>query len=193
MRNLLSALLILLLAGTGAIYFAGDTAEQDAANAGASPLDEDYDYYIQNVRTTRFGSDGAAVSQLEAERVTHFPDGDRAELQKPQLETFGVEGDAWRVAANAGTLAPDPQRDEDRLDLAGDVQLRKPLQDGDFIEMSTSALTVFPGTEQAETSAPVALRMAGSQLDGIGLEARLAENYVHLNNSKGTHAPSPSP
>jgi LPS export ABC transporter protein LptC len=194
MKNLLP-LLVVLLAGIGVALFMVELDRGDAAVASAdqSPLEAAYDYYIEGMRTTRFGSDGQATSQLKASAVTHYPDGDRAELQAPELKTFGDENDAWQVSAAAGTLVPDAERSEDRLDLQGDVELHKPLAGGDFADVRTSALTVFTTTEEVTTTAAVALQMRNTRLEGIGMQALLAENYFHLDDGKGTHEPAPRP
>jgi lipopolysaccharide export system protein LptC len=195
MKNLLAAIILVLVAGAGAVYFTARAPfdESVSAPSGTSPPDEDYDYYVQNMRTTRFNSSGQPASQLEAERVTHFPDGDRAELQMPAFKSFGVERDAWQVSAETGTLAPDAERGEDRLELAGAVQLYKPLAAGDFADVRTTALTVFTDSEEAASDVPVALEMRDTHLEGVGLRARLTENYFQLNDSKGSHDPATRP
>jgi LPS export ABC transporter protein LptC len=193
MKNLLLALLVLLAAGAGALYFGAAGREEAAAAAsGTSPLDEDYDYYIADMRATRFGSDGQAVSELQAERVTHFPD-DRAELETPAFKSFAGENDEWQASAQAGTLVPDPERGEDRLELMGAVQLYKPLEAGNFADLRTTTLTVFIDSEEASSTAPYTLQMRGSRMDGVGMSARLPENYFQLDNGKGTHDPAARP
>ncbi|MGV3592606.1 MAG: LPS export ABC transporter periplasmic protein LptC [Gammaproteobacteria bacterium] len=191
--KLIAALVFVLLAASAATFLITglehDTGEQ--AMRSSSPLDEAYDYYVQDMHATRFAADGRAISQLRAGRVTHFPDGDRAELQAPAFTSF--DGEAWQVSAATGTLVPDAQRNEDRLELEGKVELRKPLTQGDFIELSTSALTVYVASEEASSEVPVELRMRGSRLNGSGMQARLAENYINLNDSHGTHEPATRP
>jgi LPS export ABC transporter protein LptC len=125
------------------------------------------------------------------QRVTHFPEDDRAELAQPDFVSF--DNDAWQVGARTGTLVRDTQRDEDRLDLAGDVKLRKPLSNGDVVEVDTSELTVFIDTEEAYSEAPVELRTRSSRLNGIGMQARLAQNIVKVNDGNGTHVPATKP
>lgn len=178
-----------------ATLFVTATEPEQSANdeSGASPLDADYDYYVEDMRTTRFGADGQALSQLQAARVTHYPDGDRAELAAPMFRTFGAAGDTWQVGADAGTLAPYAARAEDRLDLVGNVQLQKPQESGDFVEVRTSALTVFIATEEVVSTAPVTVQTRGLRHEGVGMRALLAENYIKLNDGKGTYDPSPNP
>ncbi len=191
MKNLVLALILIVAAGAGAVFFASSGALDGAATtATASPLDEDYDYYIQDMRTTRFDSGGQPVSQLQAARVTHYPDGDRAELQAPAFKSFGVGTDAWQVSASAGTLSPDAERAEDRLELQGDVQLYKPVAREDFFDIRTSALTVFPDTEEVTGDAPVTFQTRGSRVDSAGVRARLAEDDITLTDGNATHDPN---
>ncbi len=195
MKNVLFTLVFLLLAGVGVALITGEMSrgEADVATSGPSPLDADYDYYIQDMRATRFGSDGQPVSQLTAARVTHYPDGDRAELQAPAFKAFGGENDAWQASAATGTLAPDAERAEERLDLQGDVALYKPQALGDFWDVQTSALAVYLTTEEAATTAPVALQTRNTRVDGVGMRALLAENTIQLNDGKSTHDPAQRP
>lgn len=195
MKSLYWPLALILLAGVAAALWLAEGKQPETATAesGASPLDADYDYYIQDMLTTRFNSAGQMLSQLQAERVTHYPDGDRAELQAPSYTAFGAAADAWQVSAEAGTLAPDAARAEDRLELQGQVVLNKPLASGDFVEVRTSALTVFTDAEEALTTAPVAVRTRDTRLDGAGMQALLAQDYIKLNDGRGTHDPTPLP
>jgi LPS export ABC transporter protein LptC len=195
MKNTLLLLIFILLAGAGTVFFMTERqrgTEPDLAD-GASPRAADYDYYINDMRATRFDSNGRPVSQLRAERVTHYPDGDRAELQAPRFTAFGDTNDAWQVSANAGTLAPDAERDEDRLELQGEVELHKPMADGDFADVRTSALTVFTTSEEAVATVPVSVQMRGSRHEGGGMRALLAEGHLQLNDGKGTYDPTTRP
>lgn len=194
MKNLLLALLVIMVAGSGAVYFsAGERDEGAAAATGTSPLDEDYDYYIADMHATRFAGNGQAVSELQAARVTHYPDDDRAELEAPAFRSFGADSDEWQVKAQTGTLTPDPERNEDRLELAGAVELYKPAPSGNFADLRTTALTVFVDSEEASSSAPYELRMRGSRMNGTGLNVRLTENHFQLNDGTGTHDPAARP
>ena len=168
MKSLLLALLVILIAGSGAVFFAAGGSDEALLASAPSPLDADYDYYIADMRATRFGGDGQPVSQLKAERVTHYPEGDRAELQAPEFRTFGASRDPWQVTATTGTLAPDAAQATDRLALAGEVLLHKPLDDGNFVDISTSELTVFVDTEEVISSAAVTIQTRDTRLDGVG-------------------------
>jgi LPS export ABC transporter protein LptC len=193
-KSLLPALaFIVALAAVAALFIAdtGNDAGAPAADATAA-LDADYDY-VQDMRTTRFSADGQALSQLQATRVTYYADGDRAELVAPRFQTFGATGDPWQVAADAGTLVPDAARNEDRLDLAGNVELHKPLESGNFVDVRTNELTVFVATEELISAAPVTVQTRDTRIESVGMRALLAEDYIQWNNGKGTYVPAPKP
>ncbi len=59
--------------------------------------------------------------------------------------------------------------------------------------MSTPALTVYTDTEEALSTAAVALRTRDTRMQGIGMRALLAEDYIQLNDGNGTHEPKPLP
>ncbi len=183
-----------LLLGAAAVLWFPQRSGPGTAETSTSPLAADYDYYIQNLQTTRFGSDGRAVSELRAERVTHYPDGDRAVLEAPRFTAYGEPGSVWQVGAETGTLTPDAKSGEERLELNGEVVLEKALTAGDFLEVRTTALTVFTGTEEAETAQPVTVRTRNTRLTGTGLRALLAQQRLELlNDVRGSHDPTPLP
>jgi LPS export ABC transporter protein LptC len=195
MKNALLLLIFILLAGAGTVFFMTERQRGTGLDVAdtASPRAADYDYYINAMRATRFDSDGRPVSQLRAERVTHYPDGDRAELQAPRFTAFGDTNDAWQVSANAGTLAPDAGRAEDRLELQGEVELHKPMADGDFVDVRTSALTVFTTSEEAIANVPVSVQMRGFRLESGGMRALLADDHFQWKDGKGTYDPTTRP
>lgn len=193
MKTLYWPLAFFLLAGIATVLWLPDrnAPAETAGNTGVELLAADYDYYIQNMQTTRFGADGQAVSQLRAERVTHYPDGDRAELQAPGFTALGTVSDAWQVSAATGTLVPDAESAGERLELQGRVVLNKALARGDFLEVRTTALTVYPDAEEAVTAAPVSLQTRDTRLESTGMRVLLATDYIKLNEGRGTHDPAP--
>jgi LPS export ABC transporter protein LptC len=195
MAQRLTALTLIVVAAVAALLWLQDrAARRDAGGAqSASPLDAPYDYYVSGLRSEYFGGDGTLRSRLEATRVTHYPEGDRAELQAPRYTAFGRDGNVWQVGADTGTLAPDTERGEDRLDLEGTVELRKPLVSGGALQIRTSSLAVFTEAEEAVTNAAVSVRTADTQLDANGMQTFLAQDYIRLNEGTGIHDPTRNP
>jgi lipopolysaccharide export system protein LptC len=193
MQRVTAFALVLAAAFAALVWMQERAARRDESVAAPkSPFDAPYDYYVSGLRSERFDGDGELRSRLEAARVTHYPDGDRAELQAPRYTAFGRDGGVWQVGADTGTLAPDAQRGEDRLDLLGAVELRKPLASGGALQIRTTALAVFTGAEETVTDAPVSVRTPDTTLAGTGLQALLAEERIRLlHEVRGSHDPTP--
>lgn len=184
-----STLLLLWLIGKA-------NRDDGAANAGdAQVAAQDYDYYLTDMQSTRFGAEGQAVYHLVAAQVTHYPETDLAVLETPRLTYFEASRAPWTVTAREGRLSPDSARDEERLDLEGEVLLRQQAEGSDPLEIQTPTLTVFPVSEEAVTTAAVTVLATNSRLESIGLRARLGSEKIELLNAvKGyhrQHAPLP--
>lgn len=168
------------------------SADRDPGDEAA--LAAEYDYYITGMRTTNFdGLSAAVTSQLEAQRVTHYPEGDRSILEAPRLLSFQSQGNTWQVTAEHGTLHPDPERGDERLDLRFQVDLQQPGS-STAPRLLTEALTVFPGREEAYSDQAVTLILRGMQMDGIGMQAWLADHRIRiLEDVTSTYEQTPAP
>jgi lipopolysaccharide export system protein LptC len=193
----LSLPLFLVISTVLLLWLIGKANRDDggADNGPALPTGQDYDYYLSSVQSTRFGPTGQTVYHLVATRVTHYPDTDLAIMEAPRLTYFEASRAPWTVTAVEGRLSPDAGRNEERLDLVGDVVLRQAGASGTVVEMQTAALTIFPVSEEALTDAAVTLLATGTRLESIGLHAELASEKIELLNAvKGyhtQHAPLP--
>lgn len=167
-------------------------ANRDDGGADAADTQlagRDFDYYLSGMQSTRFGAEGQTVYHLEATRVTHYPDSDLTLLEAPQLTYFETRTTPWTVTAREGRLSPDAARNEDRLDLEGEVLLQQQADSGDQVEVRTRILTVFPASEEAVTDAAVTVLAPTTRLESIGLRAMLATEKIELLNAvKGYHA-----
>lgn len=159
-------------------------------DALAANMTAPYDYYMNNMRTTRFTAEGQLAYRLNATRITHFPEGDHAVLDHPDLFWQGEDEKSWRLTSLTGDLRKAIATGEDELLLQGDVQLASELQPGQPVLMKTETLTVQTVSRTASTQAPVSMDAEGISLQGIGMEMRLADNYIKLlNEVRGAYEP----
>lgn len=162
--------------------------EVDSALAGNAA--EPYDYYMNGMRTTRFAVNGDLAYRLNATRVTHFPEGDQAFLENPDLLWVGEDQSPWRLSARRGNLRPTPAGDEEQLLLESDVVLVTDLSSGQPMRISTDSLTVLTLSRTASTQAPVSVTSPGVAMQGVGMDLRLEDNHIELlNEVRGTYAP----
>jgi len=182
MMRKLSLPLFLVISTVLLLWLIGKANRDDggADNGPALLAGQDYDYYLSSVQSTRFGAAGQTVYHLVASRVTHYPDTDLAIMEAPRLTYFEARRAPWTVTAVEGRLSPDAGRNEERLDLVGDVVLRQAGASGTVVEMQTATLTIFPVSEEALTEAAVTLLATGTRLESIGLHAELASEKIEL-------------
>jgi len=156
--------------------------------AARALLQSDFDYYLDDVITTRFSDTGARLYRLEADRIMHFPDGDRAELTAPDFTRYPAGQMPVRVSSLSGELMPGSTATADLLNLRDAVVLERTLDSGALMTASTSSLQLDTATETASTAAPVTLESGNSKLSGTGMRITLADNRIELlADVRGTH------
>jgi lipopolysaccharide export system protein LptC len=181
----------LLLVSIALILFVLERSGNDevgTATAAASALARDYDYYINDMSTTRFTATGQTAWHLQASRVTHYPDGDIAVMEAPRFSYQDEAAAPWQATADTAMLFADTERGEDRIELQGQVLLRQAPADDNFLEVRTALLTLFPDSHEARTDAAVELLSPDSRITGTGLQAWLDRKHVKLLNAvRGTY------
>lgn len=155
---------------------ARDNANQDpqlAANLAAP-----YDYYIASMRSTRFDATGALQYTLAAERATHFPTDNHAELATPVLHWVRAGAAPWTVTARQGNLRQDGNADE--LTLYDEVKADSTLAQSGPLRLETSSLDLLPDLKMARTTAAVTVTTPAIHLQGTGLDLDLTGNTIEL-------------
>ncbi len=144
------------------------------------------DYRLAGVRLRVYDADGALHYRLDAARVVHYPDPDRAELSAPRLRWYPrPEAVPWRVRAPQGEIL---DRGEE-VRLLGRVRIdRAAVGDHAAVAVRTRDLLVWPRRNLAQTDAPVRMRSGGAQMEGIGMRVDLAQDrLLLLSTVRGTY------
>jgi|GEM_PF-771566 Uncharacterized protein conserved in bacteria len=191
-RRLLLTLLpsVLLIGGVVSWLLPGVVERSDVPEAERSPLEAEFDYYIDGMRRFSFEADGRTKHRLEATRVEHYPVDDHAELEQPSLLWYQTDEAPWMLRANAGTLHGTGSEAEDWLELRDDVVLTRPLQDGSTLTARSSRVDAMLATREFSTDQAVTLDTADMHMDSIGMRGNLLDNYVELlDDVRGRHEP----
>lgn|GEM_PF-555816 len=83
------------------------------------------DFYLEDFTTRRFDADGQLQYLLSGRSLSHFPQGDRAEIVEPRLQ-LNEPSLRWSMRASGGRLSRSP----DVITLLEDVVLRREPLDG---------------------------------------------------------------
>ena len=165
------------------------------------------DVYVEDGRITQHDDAGGVRYRLRAQRISHFAprQGAAGATRIEQLELELPDATApWRGRADRGQAAHAPGQEE-RLRLAGNVELDQERPDGGFTRLRTAALTLLPESRLAKTDQPVTILTENSRMSAAGLEADLTSGRMRLlsskeeqvrvvaRNSQTTAEPSPRP
>jgi LPS export ABC transporter protein LptC len=167
-------LLVLLWPDSNNQVLFPDAQEQEAI------LQNDFDYYLDGVITDRFTGPGVLSYRLVADRVMHFPEGDRAVLTTPRFTRYPDNQAPIEVSALTGFLTPGTMEATDILELQDNVVLARTLDNGALLTAKTSSLLMDTGTETATTADPVVIESGRSELRGTGMKITLTDNRVEL-------------
>ena len=144
------------------------------------------DVYVEEGRIIQHDAQGGVRYRLRAQHISHFaPREDAAGATRiEQLEIELPDAVApWRARADRGEAANVPGQEE-RLRLAGNVELDQERTGGAFTRVRTAALTLLPESRLAKTDQPVTILTESSRMSASGLEADLASGRMRLFSSK---------
>jgi lipopolysaccharide export system protein LptC len=149
----------------------------------ADPLQPDF--FMINGRITMLGQDGTPIYHLVSERATHLVGDDSTRLEQPNL-TYFREGEAepWTVTAVYGRVT----EGGDQVMLQEDVVLQQRLPGQLPRRLTTSAMTIFPPKDYAETDQHVRIEAARHVTTATGMQVYFNDGrLILLSNVRGQH------
>ena len=178
-----------------------DWVEEPETLAPVEPLEiqrRRADYYLEDFVTRRFDASGALEYLVAGDTLSHYPEDDRAEIERPRLE-LRRDGASWRARAETGALvrAPDVvtlagdvllERDADASPVPGaDVPANEPADgpvDGpalpDRLEIRADDLSVRIDSNEIFTDGPVEIVAPGWRLGSVGLRSAIDAGKLEL-------------
>ena len=124
------------------------------------------DFYIDNAR----------IQALSKEGKTAYEDGS-THLEQPKLVFYrGEDPKPWLLEADEGLVT----ENGDRVDLKANVLLQQQLTNQPTRRLSTSALTLFPARDYAETDQDVKIEAARSVTTATGMQLFLNDGRLKL-------------
>ncbi len=125
------------------------------------------DYVMTNFIVQRFASDGSLRTQIEGDRLRHYPDDDTIEIEDPRIRAIGSDG-VVTLASARKALA---NGDGSEVQLIGDAQVTRPAHDGEEeIEFRGQFLQAFRNVERIRSHLPVVVTQGQSVVRAGGME-----------------------
>ena len=144
-------LLLMAILALGTWWLVRNAPEVQAPTAPVAPRHEP-DYTMTRFVVQRFASDGALRTQIEGERLRHFPDNDTFEIDDARIRSFGEDGvvtvaNARRALANG---------DGSEVQLFGDAHVLRPAHGkSEAVEFRSEFLHAFRNIERVRSHVPV--------------------------------------
>lgn len=150
-RDVLSSylpLLLMALLALGTWWLVKNTPLLTGATT-AEAVRSDPDYTMTNFVLERFDPSGRLRLRVQGERLRHFPDTDRMEIDKPQFRAFAPDGSVTVAAATRGLA----NGDLSEVQLLGNAEVHR--QGPQALDIRGEFLHAFLVTEQVRSHLPV--------------------------------------
>jgi lipopolysaccharide export system protein LptC len=182
--DLVSAYLpLLMMAGLalGTWWLLRNAPSVDEPRAAVAPRHE-ADYVMTRFVVQRFGSDGALRTQIEGDRLRHFPDDDTLEIDQARIRAIASDGTVTLAAATKALA----NGDGSEVQLLGNAHVTRPGVDAqDTIEFQSEFLHAFRNTERVRSHLPVVVTQGQSVIHAQGMEY---DNLARVVDLKGRNS-----
>lgn len=141
------------------------------------------DLYMEGADISQFDEHGALRYRLRAARVANYPARHVTELDAPRLTLFEQQPSPWTVSAKEGFIHHEVGAESgsgEIVELIDDVKLERRVREGEFIEVTTSKLTLYPQRKYAETDEAVMIQSHTGRTTAHGLRADLKAGQLSL-------------
>ncbi len=159
--------LLLMVMLALATWWLVKNAPQTAEPTSARPVTQDADYTMQGALLQRFDRDGRLRVQVQGERLRHFPDTDRVEIDAVRIRSYGADGSIIVATANKAVT----NGDASQVELVGSAQvLREANAAGEALRFDSEFLRVFLETRRVSSHLPVTFQMGDNSVRAGGFE-----------------------
>ena len=177
--DLVSAYLPLLMMGvlaSGTWWLVRNAPGVDVPRE-AAPLRHEADYTMTHFVVQRFGSDGALQTEIEGDRLRHFPDDNTLEIERARIRAIGSDG-VVTVANARKALA---NGDGSEVQLLGDAHVIRPAHGKEEqVEFRSDFLHAFRNVERLRSHLPVVVTQGQSVVRAEGIEYDNLARVVEL-------------
>ena len=167
-------MMAVLAAGTWWLVRNAPTVETPQAEV--APRHEP-DYQMMHFVVQRFAKDGALRTQIEGDRLRHYPDDDTLEIDQAKIRAVGDDG-VVTLAVAKRALA---NGDGSEVQLIGDAQVTRPAHGNEeAVEFRSEFLHAFRNVERVRSHLPVVVTRGESVVRAGGMEYDNLTRVVEL-------------
>lgn len=146
------------------------------------------DGFVVNGRYRSFDQNGQLETVIYSPRIEQFEARNLATMLLPDATLHDPESaTTWTLTANQGEL----RKDEDIIDLEGDVLVRRPLANGEVATLEAEHLTLDNKQRTVYTDTPVVLTEAHGVTRATGMKAWIDDRVLELQSQVKGHYDTP--
>ena len=178
LRDTLSSYLPLLLMALLALatWWLVKNSPRLAVPAVERPVSSEPDYTMTQFSLERFDASGRLKVRIEGERLRHFPDTDRVEIDQARIQAFTQDGRVT-LATAARALG---NGDGSELQLMGGAEVTAQDATGQPLVMRGEFLHAFLVTERVRSHLPVLVSQGGTVLQASAMDYDNAVRRLEL-------------
>ncbi len=181
---------LLLIVSFIVLFYLFNSATDETPDTGVSGsrVDQNFDYYMSVVDSTRFSAEGSSLYRLQAERILHYPEPELTSIETPRLIFYADEAGPWFLSAAYGTIQQDAERAEDKLELSENVIVQHTDNRGETHNIYTEALTIYLDSRILTTDQDVLMESGNREISSQGMTADLfSKHLTFLGNVQGRY------
>jgi len=163
------------------VWFLLDTASDDEPLYISSLLqmsEQDFDYFMANVDSIHYTSDGEVDYRFKANRITHFPNPEYSLVESPRFLVFREDRSNWEINSTKGRVEIDPETNQERLLLNENVIINGITYDGRQVNILSDSLVIYPAEKNMRSDSDVTIESDGFVSSSRGFTADLNTNIV---------------
>ncbi len=178
LRDTLSSYLPLLLMALLALatWWLVKNSPRLAVPGVERPVSTEPDYTMTKFSLERFDASGRLKVRIEGERLRHFPDTDRVEIDQARIHAFAQDGRVT-LATAARALG---NGDGSEMQLMGGAEVTAQDTAGQPLVMRGEFLHAFLVTEQVRSHLPVLVSQGGTSLQAAAMDYNNATRRLEL-------------
>lgn len=151
---------------------------QDPEALGGGAKSGEPDYIVENFSFVRMTPDGKPAYVLSGAGLSHRPDVDVSDIDKPVMHNMTPGRPPMTVTAKTAKVL----NAQNQVDLAGNVDVQRPASGTTkALRIRSEALTALPDEEIVKTALPVEIQLGTATLKGVGMQANNATQTLHVN------------
>jgi len=135
------------------------------------------DYTVENFNLVRLSKTGLPRYNISGAKLTHYPQTDSYEIEKPLLKNFGAERPPLTLRAERALADPN----DNKIQLYDNVQMDRPASSvSEFFHLKSDYLLVLPDDDVMQTDKAVDITLGTTHLTGVGMFANDATREFRL-------------